>query len=1301
MHKFITAFTMISTLFMGQIFADVIHVPGDYPTIQEGINAANAGDVVLVAPGTYYEEITLKADVVVMGAGEGLSIIDGGNNPGDVVTAVGNDITNTTKLQGFTITGASNSGGMPGGGGIFCNSGAAPEICNNRIEGNDQGIAMWNQSSAFLHNNVVIDNTYTGISVSSASNIINNTIANNNIGIYDSGGYQPTIMNNIVTGNTTYGIGCVNPSVPTDLSYNDVWNNGQNYHYCSPGQGSISIDPLYVDEPNNDYHLQPGSPCIDSGNPLPQYNDPDGTRNDMGAYGGPGATADFPLVVLTIPMQNELNTVYNIDVSAIFNIDMDPSTFTFNTIRLNGHLTGLHQGTINYDSLARIVTIDPDENFRCGEFVTAILTKDIQSVSGDSLAGFSWQFTSRVDSGSGMFSFTASYNTGTDPLSVTTGDFNTDGNLDLAAVNYSSSNISRFLGNGDGTFGPATEYGVGLHPYAVHTYDLNADGNLDLVSANENTNNISVLLGNGDGTFNPATHYPAGTQPRELCGNDFNADGHIDVATANANSNDVSVLLGNGDGSFSSPTNFSVGNNPRSLITGDFNNDGYFDLVVVNANSNNISILLGEGNGNFGSANYYSVGSIPLSLCFSDFNEDGNLDIAVANAGSDNLSVRLGNGDGTFGSVVYYNAGVGPQAIATCDVDGDGHLDLSTANAASGDIAILIGNGDGTFATTNVYPAGSNPCALASGDFDNDNDIDLATANFGAHTISILLNESALNVTITDPMQNQLDIPLATDVSATFNLEVDSITLNDSTFMIRASQSGIHIGTINYNSGTSTVSFDPAVDFIDGEVVTAILTKDIHSLIGPYLGGFIWNFTAEVSTQSDGTFENPLNFTTGNEPRGMFAADFDSDWDIDIAATSNPNSVVVLLNNGDGTFAAPAYTSVQGDPIALYGADFDSDGDIDLASAHNQPGTSHLVILKNNGNGVFTVFATYAPATLGQNLSGGDIDTDGDVDLVMTDGWGSGNNVRVMLNNGDGSYAGPYTYTAGTWARGVAVKDVDNDGDLDLGVTNAGNNNISILLNDGDGNFPELINYAVGDNPTAVYSNDFNGDNYIDFATANYSGNNITVILNNGDGTYASPVDYTTGSNTRALHGGDFDGDGDIDLTASNNGTNTVVVLLNMGDGTFDSLATYTVGNSPWGIMSADFDLDGALDIACANYNSNNVTILYNTGVGIEENKQSNVATFLEVYPNPFCKTISIRLGYQTIKNRETPSLKIYDASGRLVKQFSLPSDYCLVPTVISWDGTDNLNRKVPNGIYFCQLVATDFVLTKQVILIR
>lgn len=317
MNKSIITFILTIFLFVGQIFAIIIHVPGDYPTIQQGINAANPGDIVMVAPGIYYEEITLKADVAVIGAGERLSIIDGGGNQGDVVTAVGNAITSYTKFQGFTVRGAIY-GGMPGGGGIFCNSGASPDICNNRVEGNSTGIATWNGAAPFIHNNVVVDNTYTGIDVSSKPDIINNTVANNSNGIYDSGGYGPVIMNNIITGNSSRGIGCVNNSVPTDFSYNDVWGNGQNYYNCSPGPGDISADPFYIDEPNGDYHLHAGSPCIDAGNPAPAYNDPDGTRNDMGAYGGPGAAVIIPQVSLTIPSQNELNIQYAADVSAVF-----------------------------------------------------------------------------------------------------------------------------------------------------------------------------------------------------------------------------------------------------------------------------------------------------------------------------------------------------------------------------------------------------------------------------------------------------------------------------------------------------------------------------------------------------------------------------------------------------------------------------------------------------------------------------------------------------------------------------------------------------------------------------------------------------------------------------------------------------------------------------------------------------------------------------------------------------------------------------------------------------------------------
>ncbi len=1289
-------------LLPGQIQGAIIKVPGDYPTIQAGIDAAIANDIVLVAPGTYYEEITLKAGVTVMGAGEGRSIIGGGGNAGDVVFASGNNITNTTKFLGFTVTGAHSGGSMPGGAGIFCNSGASPDLTGNRVEGNDFGIVTWNGANAYIHNNIVVDNVYTGISLSTDASVVNNTIANNNNGIYDSGGYQPIVMNNVVTGNTTYGIGVVNTSVPTDITYNDVWNNGQNYHYCSPGQGCISENPLYVDEPEGDYHLQPGSPCIDSGNPLPQYDDPDGTRNDMGAYGGPEAPADFPLVILTIPMQNELNVIDTVDIASMFNIDMDYATFSESTVVVSGHLTGSYSVILSYDSTARMINIQPDQNFECGEIVTVTLGEGIQSISGDSLQGFVWQFTCLVDSGSGMFSLSANYPAGIAPHSIISCDFNGDGNSDLATANYDGNNLSVFLGDGNGTFGAQNAYGVGSHPTAVKAVDANGDGYVDLVSSNANTNNVSVLLGNGNGTFQTATYYSTGNQPYSICYGDFNADGHVDMATANAVSNNISVLMGIGDGSFASPANFPVGTTPKSLISVDFNNDGLLDLSTANAASNNISILLGEGDGNFGAASNYAAGSMPLSLCAADLSEDGHLDLAMANAGSDNISIRLGNGDGTFGPISYYAVGLGPRAIIACDVDGDGHSDLCAANGASNLVSVLLGNGDGTFTPADFYPANNAPYALATSDFDGDRDMDLATPNFATNTVSILLNESALLITTTEPEQNKLDVSKSTDVAATFNIEVDAATINDTSYVVYGVQSGPHQGTISYSSVTSTATFDPDVDFIDGEVVNACLTQEIQALIGVYLKGFVWNFTTEVSTPSDGSFGSPLNFPVGNQPRGMFAGDFDADGDVDIAATSNPSSIAILLNDGSGVFSAPSYTAVQNDPVALFGADLDRDGDLDLVSAHNEPGTSHLVVLKNDGSGVFTVFATYAPAILGQHVSGGDFDADGDVDVVMTDGWGSSDNVRVMINNGSGSLSGPYTYSAGTWARGVVVNDVENDGDLDLAITNSGNDNISVLHNDGDGIFSDLANFSVGESPTSMFANDFNGDGFIDIATANYGGGNVTVILNDGDGTFSAAVAYQTGSQTRYINGGDFDGDGDIDLAASINGVDTVAVLLNNGSGTFTDLSTYQVGTNPWGIQPADYDVDGDLEIACSDYSSSTVTVLYNTGTGITEDKSMNVVSFLKIYPNPFCDIVNIE--FQIDRQEalaEEVNLKIFDIAGRLVSEFTVSSNSNLVSGRIRWNGTDNLDRKVPNGVFFCHLNVGSTTFTRGIILVR
>ncbi len=1283
-------------LLVGGVFADIIHVPGQYPTIQEGIDAANPGDIVMVAPGRYEEEITLKADVVVRGAGEGLSIIDGQDDEGDVVKAIGNSINEDTKLQGFTITGAISGGSMPGGGGVFCNSGAAPDISNCRVEGNDTGIACWNGSEAYIHNCVIIHNNYTGISTGAGATIVNNTIHDCRTGFNDYSGYRPVVMNNVITGNSAYGIVAPSSSNKPQLSYNDVWGNDSNYHRCTPGLGDISADPFYADTANGDYHLQAGSPCVDSGNPAPEYNDPDGTRNDMGAYGGPGSASSLPMVVLTSPARNELNVPDNTNVVAGFNMDMDSAGFTGSTFRVSGRFSGFHWGTVGYDSAAKTVTLDPDDDFRCGEPVTATLTEDIVSAQGDSLDGFTWQFTVSVEGGSGMLADGVAFDAGTGPNSLTDGDFDGDGDIDLAVVNEDIDSISVLLGNGDGTFGSPTPYHVGDNPHSICAGDFNSDSILDLGVAVGGIDSVAVLLGNGDGTFDTAEYVAVGDFPDALCCGDFDLDGDLDLATANAASGDVSVLLGNGDGTFGPAAGFPAGSGPRAVCTGDFDNDGSLDLAVANSDSDSVSVLPGNGDGTFGPATSHSAGGRPHSVCTGDFSEDGNVDLAVANLTANSVSVLIGDGNGGFGPRVNYAVGTGPRSVAAADLNGDGSLDLLSANESSGNVSLLFGDGSGGFGAAVNYPAAGGPNAAVAGDYDNDGDMDVCAAAYGIDSVVVLLNDNQLEVVSTVPAQYQLAAPESTDVSPEFNMALNPSTLDSASFLAYGAQTGLHFGAISYDSATFTAVLDPARGFACGEKVTALLTTDIEAGIGVGLRGFGWSFTTRILSASSGEFAPHNTYPTGSQPRGVWAADFDSDGDIDIATTCNsPASVAMLRNNGNGTFAAPVYTSVVSDPISLFGADLDSDGDIDLAVFHNQPGASHLEILKNDGSGSFTNAADYTPAILGQCVSGADFDADGDVDLVLSDGWGSQNNVRVMLNNGTGGFSGPHNYSAGSAARGCGTMDVDNDGDMDIVVANSSNRNVSVFLNDGSGAFPTMADYLIGESPNRLYANDFNADGWVDIATANYSAGNVAVILNDGDGTFGTPVAYPTRVNTRAIAGGDFDGDADVDLAMTSSGADTIAVLLGNGDGTFGDLALYQVGQTPWGIASADFNLDGAMGLACANYNTNNVSVLFATGLGIAGAHKPCVMPFLRLYPNPFRQQAGINCDIGPVPGMA--EVRIYDASGRMVRELSLSPNRSFAV----WDARDQSGRAVAPGVYFVQLEAGDLRLVEKAVLTR
>lgn len=136
-------------------------------------------------------------------------------------------------------------------------------------------------------------------------------------------------------------------------------------------------------------------------------------------------------------------------------------------------------------------------------------------------------------------------------------------------------------------------------PYALEVGDFDNDGNHDLATVNNGSNTVSIRLGDGMGGFTVAPDVATGSNPVAVSIGDFNNDGKQDIAIANAGPDTISIRLGDGLGNFTGTTDVPVGSNPSYSAVGDFNNDGKRDIAVANNGSATVSIRLGDGLGGF------------------------------------------------------------------------------------------------------------------------------------------------------------------------------------------------------------------------------------------------------------------------------------------------------------------------------------------------------------------------------------------------------------------------------------------------------------------------------------------------------------------------------------------------------------------------------------------------------------------------------------------------------------------------------------------------------------------------------
>jgi hypothetical protein len=191
---------LCAVFFPGLVFSNVIHVPGDQPTIQAGINAAANGDTVQVAPGTYNENINFSGKAITVSGAQVeignqtslATVIDGGHK-GPVVTFSKGEGAQSV-LTGFTIQNGNAVSQSYDGGGILI-SGASPTIAINNIENNiaaaDGGGIYVNFGSPLIHDNLISNNTeITGYS------------GGNGMGIYIGGASAAQVIHNLILNNS-------------------------------------------------------------------------------------------------------------------------------------------------------------------------------------------------------------------------------------------------------------------------------------------------------------------------------------------------------------------------------------------------------------------------------------------------------------------------------------------------------------------------------------------------------------------------------------------------------------------------------------------------------------------------------------------------------------------------------------------------------------------------------------------------------------------------------------------------------------------------------------------------------------------------------------------------------------------------------------------------------------------------------------------------------------------------------------------------------------------------------------------
>jgi hypothetical protein len=333
---------------------------------------------------------------------------------------------------------------------------------------------------------------------------------------------------------------------------------------------------------------------------------------------------------------------------------------------------------------------------------------------------------------------------GAAPSGVTIGDFDGDGDLDVATSNAGASTISLRYGDGTGALGGQNTETVGGGPAAIVSGDLDNDGDDDLVVALGGDGGAVLVVAQGGGAFAVQAPSNAGSTTVDLALAFLDPDGRLDVVAIDAAMPAVYPFLTTDMGlqGVGFVALDQLAGAPVGVAAGSFNDaSGDLDGDAFAFGGGGLQGFDGTGAGGFTPGGIAAALGVDLGRAYAvDFTGDAFSDIAVVDR-SGGVYVLTGDGTATFAASSLIATGSAPSDVVVADVTGDGRLDLIVVDALDDTVTIAAQDAAGGFSVVATFDVAGAPSGVAVGDLNGDGIVDIAVSASSADAVTVLLSE--------------------------------------------------------------------------------------------------------------------------------------------------------------------------------------------------------------------------------------------------------------------------------------------------------------------------------------------------------------------------------------------------------------------------------------------------------------------------------------------------------------------------------------------------------------------------------